>query len=385
MIDTQLILAIVFVTALTIFLIVERKKIELQRLLFPVFYIVMLRTKLGLKLMKYIGTKFRTPLKWAGYAGVVVGFLGMIMIAVTLVISTIDLFMRPEAMAGVGLVLPIQAEGVFYVPFVYWILSIFVIAFIHEMSHGILAIVHNIKLKSSGFAFIGVLLPIIPAAFVEPDEVQMSKRPKKQQLSVFAAGPFSNIVTGLVFLALLLFVFYPMIPNVYSNEGITITSVVDEGPVALAGVEAGEIVTAFNGVVIKDLTAFQEAIETVEPGSEVSLTTNKGEYTVLTENLDGDTRLGIFIEQNLVVRPDFAGGKTGAAVFSWIIGLLYWLYLLSLGIGLFNLVPLGPIDGGRMFKMVTDFLPERVGNKIWGVVSIFFLGLILLNIGAGFF
>ncbi len=170
-----------------------------------------------------------------------------------------------------------------------------------------------------------------------------------------------------------------------SNRGVTITSLVEDGSFDVAGVSEGEIITAFNGVEIVDLAIFQETIETVDPGSETTLTTNKGEYSILTEDLEGKTRLGIFIEQYRVVRADFAWGETGAAIFSWILGLFYWLYLLSLGIGLFNLVPLGPIDGGRMFKMVTDYLPEKVGNKIWGVVSIFFLGLILVNIGAGIF
>ena len=41
------------------------------------------------------------------------------------------------------------------------------------------------------------------------------------------------------------------------------------------------------------------------------------------------------------------GGIIPAALI-WFYGFLYWLYLLNLGIGLFNLVPLGPIDGGRM-------------------------------------
>ena len=80
------------------------------------------------------------------------------------------LFTKPAASSGVGLVLPFKAKGVFYVPFFYWIISIFVIAVVHEFSHGLIARANNIKVKSSGFAFLALLVPIIPAAFVEPDE-----------------------------------------------------------------------------------------------------------------------------------------------------------------------------------------------------------------------
>jgi membrane-associated protease RseP (regulator of RpoE activity) len=59
--------------------------------------------------------------------------------------------------------------------------------------------------------------------------------------------------------------------------------------------------------------------------------------------------------------------------------------LLNLGIGLFNLVPLGPVDGGRMLRLVLHkFFEKKRADKIWKNISVFFLTIILINILAGF-
>ena len=65
---------------------------------------------------------------------------------------------------------------------------------------------------------------------------------------------------------------------------------------------------------------------------------------------------------------------------------LNWLYILNLGIGLFNLLPLGPVDGGRMLQTaLLRFFSEKRANAIWKNVSIFFLMVIIFNIAMGFF
>jgi membrane-associated protease RseP (regulator of RpoE activity) len=68
-------------------------------------------------------------------------------------------------------------------------------------------------------------------------------------------------------------------------------------------------------------------------------------------------------------------------------GLLYWLYLLSIGIGLFNLVPIGPIDGGQMSREIFRqiFKKEETALKVWGWTSTFFFFIIIFSIFSGFF
>jgi membrane-associated protease RseP (regulator of RpoE activity) len=93
--------------------------------------------------------------------------------------------------------------------------------------------------------------------------------------------------------------------------------------------------------------------------------------------------LGVYIQQNTEINQSFEKkyGSWLAVLIIWFIGLFYWLYVLNLGIGLFNLVPLGPIDGGRMLLAVLKKkYPEQKALSIWKAVSSFFLMIILINL-----
>ncbi|MCX8195221.1 MAG: site-2 protease family protein [Candidatus Micrarchaeota archaeon] len=76
----------------------------------------------------------------------------------------------------------------------------------HEASHGILARLYRIPVKSSGLAFFG-FIPI--GAFVDIDEKKLFSENKIRQNSVLVAGTAANFATAIVFFfALLLFSFF---------------------------------------------------------------------------------------------------------------------------------------------------------------------------------
>ncbi|MFC1775042.1 M50 family metallopeptidase [Nanoarchaeota archaeon] len=328
----------------------------------------------------------RTPLRWLGYSGIVVGFFGMIAIAWMLIDNTFNIFFKPAAAPGVGIVLPIEAKGVFFVPFIYWILAIFIIAVIHEASHGIIARVHKIPLKSSGFAFLGILLPIIPAAFVEPNEKKLQKTSVSKQLSVFAAGPYSNIITGIIFGLIFVFLLVPMFPSVYDSVGIEITGLVDDAPAQIAGITEGEVIQEIDEYTITDTGSLVNALQSSEIGP-LKVVTDKQEYSVQTTDKDGIPFLGISLKEKIVVKESFSNkyGTFTASIYRWLLEFFNWLTLLSIGIGLFNLVPVGPIDGGRMLKLVSEKYFKDIGHKAYVYISFFFLAAILVNVLAGFF
>ena len=218
--DFETIAAVVFLILLTLFVYLKRKNLDTKQIIPYVLYFSMYKTKIGISLMDSAAKKFRKLVQYLGYFGIFIGFLGMIFICFFLVKDLIPAITEPEAAAGVGLVLPIKAKGVFFVPFFYWIISIFVIAVVHEFSHGLVARAHNLKVKSSGFAFLGLIVPIIPAAFVEPDEKELRKRSHKEQHSVFAAGPLANVITAFVFLAILSFVMVPLVNTIIEPNGV---------------------------------------------------------------------------------------------------------------------------------------------------------------------
>ena len=69
----------------------------------------------------------------------------------------------------------------------------------------------------------------------------------------------------------------------------------------------------------------------------------------------------------------------------WVYGLFVILVVLNFGIGLFNLVPIGPLDGGRMLQLVLHrIFNKEKGNKVWYYVGMFFMILIFINIFMGF-
>ena len=97
--------------------------------------------------------------------------------------------------------------------------------------------------------------------------------------------------------------------------------------------------------------------------------------------------LGVLSRQHAEITEGFKQkyGSWSVPIILWLFGLLYWLFLLNIGIGLFNLLPIGPIDGGRMLQLVfKKIFKQEQGQKVWRFVSIIFLLLVVANVIAGF-
>jgi len=396
--DWQTVVSIGIVVLLSALLYFKRKQIEFQGR-FPFAYAGMIRTQFGIKLMDWGANKFGFILRPLSVAGIYVGFMGMILIVFEVLKSTWMLFTSPNAPASVQPVLPINAPGFFYVPFLFWILSIFVIAVIHEFSHGVVARLYKIKVKSSGFAFLGILIPIIPAAFVEPDEKKLNSHSKKEQLAVFAAGPFSNIL----FSFLLILLFFPaasgpfegltqatnivdmtaLSSEMYLVESFAVTDVVEGSAAAIAGIAVGDEITHLDGLGPESAT---DVLSELLPGQELTVTVD-GDDKILTlqPHSEDSTRgqIGVSFAPITVENPAAIEtyGVVGFEAITFTVRLFFWIILLGLGIGLFNLVPLGPVDGGRMLlTALRRFFSEQTSQLIWKRTSLVVLALILINL-----
>ena len=384
--DFQLKAAIVFLIFLSIFVFLNRKKLATHGL-FPLFYFSMYKTRFGIKFMDYFSKKFRKLLVFIGYAGIAIGFIGMAILSFSLVQNIYNLFTKPEAAPGVGLVLPFEVKGAVFVPFFYWIISIFIIALVHEFAHGIIARAHDVKVKSSGFAFLEILIPIIPAAFVEPDEKVLRKKSHRQQLSVFAAGPLANIILAFIVIGLSYSIVSPLVDSMVENKGVKITDFVEgDFPAQKSGISKDDIITEIDGKKILTLDDFSNILQNKTPETTIELKTNKSDYSiVLAKNPEDEKKayLGVYVQQNRKIKDSFKEGLGSfvPAAILWTAGLFYWLIILNLGIGLFNLVPIGPLDGGRMLQLVCHkFFDIEKGNKVWYNVSLGFLFLVIANI-----
>jgi membrane-associated protease RseP (regulator of RpoE activity) len=393
MVDFQTIAAVIFLIALTIFVFLKRKNLETKQIISYFLYFSMYKTTWGLRLMDSVAKKYRKFMIYIGYVGILIGFLGMLLISYGLISNIYVLFTKPEAQPGVGLVLPFKAKGIFFVPFFYWIIAIFVIAVVHEFAHGLVARGHNLKVKSSGFAFVGLIIPIIPAAFVEPDEKELRKRAHKEQLSVFAAGPLANIVFAFLFLAVASFILAPIANAVIEPNGVKVTDYVKEKgpfPAEKSGIKIGEIIQQVDDEPTPYVNNLSSALRSKKPNDVVLVKTDKSTYEIkLARNPENESLayIGAFLEQSTKIKDDIKAnyGKFLPNALIWISGLFVILFILNLGIGLFNLVPIGPLDGGRMLQLVLHrIFDKEKGDKYWYYIGMFFLVLIFINITFAF-
>src|SRR3989344_489357 len=365
----DLILLLIFFLIVYVFYLTNKKKFEVQGKIFFLY-----RTKFGLKLMDRISKFSPKLMKVVGIVGIIIGFIGMILMFFLLVQMTLKLIMQPTSAPGLVPVLPgIKVSPLLPVlSFMHWIIIIFIIALVHEFSHGIFARLNNIKIKSSGFAFLGP----IPAAFVEPDEKQMAKKSRKAQLSILAAGPFSNVVLAFLILPILLIIFMPLQNSMVEPTGIFILSTLDNYPANISGLQLGSTITGINNEEVKSSERLLDFIKNNE--DEFVLNTDKGDYSIQPVMEEGNYVIGV----QTVQLTDYRNKNVGTSLFDWLLQLLKWLWLISLGVGLFNLLPLGPVDGGKMLPLGLSFFMKDKNKikKIWKYVSFFVLGLIVINL-----
>ena len=371
------IIAIVTLLVISLALLIFRKRFSWHSKYFPLFYFGMYRTKAGLKLMNSLSQKLSKFLKIVYLPIIILSFVGMIVVSFDL-IRTIYNTLFGTSNASVGLVLPFEMKGAFYVPLFYWLISLLFIAVIHEFSHGVLARFHKIPIKSSGFAFVGFLLPLIPAAFVEPNEKVLFKSKALKQLSVFSAGPFINIAAGFFLMAVYFFVFVPFSNNIYDYPGVEVIDFFEgNAPIKSTSIQIGEVITRFDNTKINTVDDFTNFFNNKKPGDLLKITTDKSNYEVILSGKEEPT-LGVFVEQSEIIKSS-AASKYGVLVnlFVWFKDLFYWLFFLNLGVGFFNLVPIGPLDGGRMLHVLLQkYFPHR-HKIIWHSVSMVFIASVV--------
>lgn len=371
---------ILFYLLVIAFLYWQRKRLDIQGKI-----IILYRTTVGLHVIERCATKYKEWVRLYGYIGVGAGFLGLAFMFYALLKNLYQLMTQPDTASGVSIVLPgVSVPGLGVLPFWYWILAIFLIAAVHEFSHGIVARAQAITVKNTGLVFLG---PII-GAFVEPDEVKMRKQPDITQYSILAAGSFANLLLAVVAIIILGLVFLPLQERMEEPSGFTFHNYYQPGfPVEQAGIAPGTVITGINGQQTKTFQDFYGHVQCLKPSDSINITTTNQTYAlILAEDPQqpGKSFLGVqSVENAATVKPAYqTGGKQiWYQVIKWIVGFLRWLFLLSLGIGLFNLLPLPIVDGGRMMQVTLHKIsgPDK-GERQYRWVALLTLAIVLLNL-----
>jgi len=251
-------------------LIKNKKKLKVESRI-----LLLYRTKVGINFINKFTKTFPKLLNVLTYCSIFFGYIAMAGAIYLIIQSVISIITMPVALKvpPITPLLP-YLPGAFKLPlppfyFTYWILIIVIIAVTHEFSHGIFAKHNKIKIKATGFGFLGPFL----AAFVEPDEKAMRKKTAKAQLSILAAGSFANFIVAV--LALLLLQAYFL--GFYEKAGVT-------GYMLVASyVNSSDIVSIDNYQVSEFLNLSEKQINSLNKTLEIK--TFNGTRYYLPENL----------------------------------------------------------------------------------------------------
>ena len=367
----DLVFAIIFYALLFIFFLRNRDKFKMQGLL------ALYKTQLGIKLMDKLANKYPKFLEFLSYFSIFIGFTGMIIILYILIRGTYSLIFVPESQPVVAPVLPgiTISPALPVLSFWHWIIAIFIVAVVHEFAHGVYARLYDIKIKSSGFAFLGPIL----AAFVEPNEKAVKKLNVKKQLVILSSGAFVNIVLAFLVLVFFTFIFAPIQGKVLEADGVNLVQVEPGSPAELAGLQAGTLIKEVNNQKINSQRVLINAIQDSKEDDILKLTTDNGVFYVKPIMIENKPKIGISIKDNLAVKfglPQFL-----LPTVIWLNLLFFWLWVINLGVGLFNLLPLGPIDGGRMFHVLTlKFTNKKNALNLFKLVTLVCATLIFINL-----
>ena len=203
----------------------------------------------------------------------------------------------------------------------------------------------------------------------------------------------ANIITAFVFLALALFVLTHVITAAIEPNGVKINDFTNGNityPAESAGMAKGELIQQIDNIPTPYVDNLSQILHSKKPGDVVTLKTDKSSYQVkLAKNPENESSayIGAYLEQSTKIKENIKSkyGEFLPNAGIWFYGLFITLFILNLGIGLFNLVPLGPLDGGRMLQLPLEkYFGEDKGKKIWAYIGIIFLIIIIANVGAGF-
>lgn len=381
--EFETITAIIFYAVLALVIYKYRKKFEVMHKIF-----ILYKTQVGTNLMRNLA-KFELFWKIFGTLAIPVAVYFIFIIGSLLWGNMLDII-AGTAGAGVAVAIPglrIPGSPIF-IPFWYGIISIAVLAVVHEFGHGVVAAMEGVRIKSAGFGFLAVL----PLAFVELDEEQMKEMPKLARLRILSAGSFSNVCVFAVLILFLGFVFTPFMSSMLDLNGVTITSVVADQPAELSGLPVDSVVTGINGQEVMTIESFVAAMDTVQPGETIQLETTSGVYDVETASDPKDSAkpyLGVYLEQSS--EPTESASEqfgAGIPVLMWFYGLIWWIANLNLLVGIMNFLPIWALDGSRIAYDLTSYVvkSERVLIPLMNIVFAFFLTLLMFNlIGPIFF
>jgi len=392
-VDLATFFAFILVVGLLIYR--DRKKVKFESIVF------IRRTKKGRDFIDRTAKKHRTF--WS-----VLGTLGVIIMIPTLVLGSFFLITQAAKIAGgekeggVRLLLPgpvsapTNLPGAFVVPWWIWVIGIAVVIVPHEFMHGIMCRLDKIRIKSVGW----ILLLIIPGAFVEPDEKQLKKAKRSTKMKVYAAGSFANVLIAFIVLGLLMTNYAAN----FENKGVFVQTLNNTPGAAL-----GDLTTiiAIDNYEIRSAEDLRSALLNYDEGDTVTVKTLEGDLIAPAFSFHG---IGFMVPRQAAVtnttqpavhsvtldeNNQTGKGYLGVGAIMESVSykgdnfesykiltlLLSWIYVFNLGIGIVNILPIKPLDGGLLFEEIAGHFTKRQKTVVKAVSTVMLLVLIFNLIG----
>lgn len=382
--DPYLVSVLVFVLLLAVYVYKDRKKFERQSI------VLLRRTTRGRGFIIRLADRFPRFWKHLGTIGVFGCFAASVFVVYQLASNLFRAATTAGRPGGLAFLIPSPTStatagpGFLAVPFWYWIIAIGMLVVVHEGLHGVMSVVGKVRIKSLGWG----LLAVIPLAFVEPDEKQLAKKSFFTQQRVFAAGSLANFILAFVAIFILSFGFL----WAYSGSGVAFQSHLQGSPaeqVNLTGVIVG-----IDNFQIKNTDDLSAALTSAGPNKEIQVKTK-----IVSENKieDKSYKLTTIAEPNSTSNKGFIGiARVGDAKIIkesllpysgpilFFQGLFFFLFLINLGVGMANLLPIKPLDGGRMWETLLQKVSRKHHKKILSALGWLTLLLILANFAVPF-
>lgn len=375
----RMIFLIVLTLGIAAYLYLERDKFDREGIAF------LRRTQNGIDTIDRIAKRF--PRFWKLYAGigVVTGLLSIIASFGTIGYSLGQSLIARSVEQGPSLILPGAVSqnqfnpGVSFIPVEYWIAGVAVTVIVHELSHAIVARMEGFEIKSIGYGF----LAVIPIGFVEPEgdksledgivDAGWTGGNWKGQIKVLCAGSFANYLAAALF-AVFALVFTAAVTttvmtgyvgiSVYENQSVDYMT--EQGfPAAEAGLTNGTLYS-INNQPINSLEDLRTVSERIQPGDQVTMNTSEGVH-----NVTADERQLSRVKATLT---DYRSGL------NWFLNMLYTIAFLNFAIGLFNMLPILPLDGGLTLQTLVKRFVGKDKVKHVGTFSLAMWALLLLTI-----
>ncbi len=281
-----------------------------------------------------------------------------------------------------------------YLPWTYGWVALVLTIVIHEAGHGIVARVYGVKVESTGLVLI-LGLPI--GAFVNIEREELARTKLKEKSAILTAGPMNNMIVAGLSLGLLYMVVLSLAPLPQPEDaqyGVEIMTVGDASLASSIGMKKGDVIVDIGGDRVKhieDLSSLLQsnlgnrvAITWKDAGGQevtriasipASVQPNTGILGVTITNVSPDPEFVLSRYKSafgsnpiaILLPPTMAEGSvpysdlmaskyssTLGPAFPIIANFLFWLWFINFNVGIFNALPIGPLDGGQLYNSLIE-------------------------------